>query len=287
MGVLSANDQRFVEENKNDAYHKSVLASVSRDLELVGSASDGETLDLGCGCGTFVKVSRDSGREAIGIDPRLELIEVAKLKGVGSYVVRGVGEYLPFREASFDPITSLSVLEHVRNAPKVVQESVRVLKVGGAVWMSFPDYSRSFHEKHDGLFWIPLMPKRIAKIYLRMRGRTNTDYLDTIQYVTQGAVREALRSPNVRINDMRRLRANDLRVQVREYCSKRIHSLGMIETMRWRQIISILKRLGSSDVTLCRMCELFCLLRSFRQSVSPVLPSFLDRLADKREMSFG
>lgn len=45
--------------------------------------------------------------------------------------VLGVGEALPFKDASFDGVLSLSVLEHVRDPFACAAEIVRVLKPGG------------------------------------------------------------------------------------------------------------------------------------------------------------
>jgi SAM-dependent methyltransferase len=45
--------------------------------------------------------------------------------------VLGAGEELPFRDASFDAVISIAVLEHVRNPFRCADEIVRVLKPGG------------------------------------------------------------------------------------------------------------------------------------------------------------
>jgi 2-polyprenyl-3-methyl-5-hydroxy-6-metoxy-1,4-benzoquinol methylase len=256
-GVVATNDEAFFDQNKDDNYHASVLSSIKFDLERVGCSAQGSMLDLGCGCGTFVKVCRDDGLDAIGVDPGEDLLEIAKLRNVGNYVVEAVGESLPFKERSFDVITSNNVLEHVQNPRIVLRESFRVLKPGGILWLSFPD------------FWIPLMPKRIAKLYVRMRGRTNTKYLNSIQYVTQRAVRNAFDTLNARVIELRNPRASYIRMRVRAYCLERIRSPDKIETRRWRRIMFFLRWLGFGDGTLCRMCELFCLVGSFRKELLP------------------
>ena len=45
--------------------------------------------------------------------------------------VIGVGEELPFKDASFDAVISIAVLEHVRNPFRCADEIARVLKPGG------------------------------------------------------------------------------------------------------------------------------------------------------------
>jgi 2-polyprenyl-3-methyl-5-hydroxy-6-metoxy-1,4-benzoquinol methylase len=267
-GVVATNGEAFFDQNKDDNYHASVLSSIKFDLERIGSSAQGTILDLGCGCGTFVKVCRDKGLDAIGVDPAGDLLEIAKLRNVGNYVIEAVGESIPFKERSFDVVTSNNVLEHVQNPRIVLRESFRVLKPGGVLWLSFQNYSKFFHEPHYRIFWIPLMPNPISKLYVRMRGRTHTKYSDSIQYATQRAARTAfdtLDTLDARVIELRNPRAKEIRMRVRAYCFERIRDPDKIETRRWRQIMIFLRWLGFSDRTLCRMCELFCLVGSFRK----------------------
>jgi SAM-dependent methyltransferase len=52
--------------------------------------------------------------------------------------ILGIGEALPFKDASFDAVISLAVLEHVRDPFKCAHEIVRVLKPGGRLICSVP-----------------------------------------------------------------------------------------------------------------------------------------------------
>jgi SAM-dependent methyltransferase len=52
--------------------------------------------------------------------------------------VRGVGERLPFKDASFDAVFSLAVLEHVKDPFQCAREIVRVLKPGGELYCCVP-----------------------------------------------------------------------------------------------------------------------------------------------------
>ncbi len=52
--------------------------------------------------------------------------------------VVGVGEKLPFADASFDGVLSVAVLEHVRDPFRCAAELVRVLKPGGTLFAAVP-----------------------------------------------------------------------------------------------------------------------------------------------------
>ena len=53
-------------------------------------------------------------------------------------------ESLPFKDESFDFVTILEVLEHLRNHEKIISEIYRVLKTNGIVMISSPVDSRVY-----------------------------------------------------------------------------------------------------------------------------------------------
>lgn len=60
-----------------------------------------------------------------------------KLYGARPHVF-GDGARLPFRDACFDAVTCLEVLEHVPDPGLVMSEIARVLRPGGHAWISMP-----------------------------------------------------------------------------------------------------------------------------------------------------
>ena len=93
-------------------------------LEIIHSHSDGWVLDCGAG-------SKD---ESVYF-PNVVCYEIVDYPSTD---VLGVAEHLPFRDASFDAVLSVAVLEHVRDPIKAAQEIVRVLKPNGQLLCAVP-----------------------------------------------------------------------------------------------------------------------------------------------------
>lgn len=94
-----------------------------------------DVLDLGCAGGFMAEAIDDRGARVTGIDPASEAIAAARAHAdTQSKAIRydvGVGEALPYVDASFDAVVCVDVLEHVQSLPKVIAETARVLRPGG------------------------------------------------------------------------------------------------------------------------------------------------------------
>lgn len=92
-------------------------------------------LDLGCAGGFMAEALARKGAEVTGIDPAAEAIEAARAHAAQEDLnIRydtGVGEALPYPDASFDYVVCVDVLEHVTDLGQVMIETARVLKPGG------------------------------------------------------------------------------------------------------------------------------------------------------------
>jgi len=84
-------------------------------------------LDLGCGSGIWVDYFTRRGYKATGVDFVQEFISQAKKKYQGNFTTGGA-EKLPFPAGSFDTVLMFSVLEHIDDQKKVLQEAKRVGK---------------------------------------------------------------------------------------------------------------------------------------------------------------
>jgi SAM-dependent methyltransferase len=149
-------------------------------------------LDIGSGIGNYVLAARERGIEAYGVEPdRIgvgasdsSLRIACDRAGAAHPFASAVGEALPFADESFDLVTLNQVVEHVQDVPRVLGEALRVLRPGGVLLVATPNYL-SFYEPHYKLPWFPLLPRPLANLYLRVRGR-DPAFLRGITYVTRG-----------------------------------------------------------------------------------------------------
>lgn len=146
----------------------------------IGNLKGKKLLEIGCGYSLFLAICKQKGINAVGIEPATQEFyqhtlkisrEVLKRSGIKTNIVKkGIGEDIPFKKDTFDAVVSLYTLEHVQNMKKVLQESLRVLKPQGYIYMIVPNYG-SFWEGHYGIFWIPYLPKILAGFYVRLWGK--------------------------------------------------------------------------------------------------------------------
>jgi len=104
----------------------------------------GSALEIGSGNGV-IRHFLNSNVEYWGIDPDKDWI----LHPLHSFMedtfpclkesfpfIQGVGEYLPFKDESFDNVIITATLDHVNSPPQVFEESYRVLKGKGQMLLS-------------------------------------------------------------------------------------------------------------------------------------------------------
>lgn len=136
---------------------------------------DCRVLDVGAGQGAAVLEALTLGADAHGVEPGEEFVNLARRRlkehgFKGKRIVSSGGEALPYPDESFDYVVSLRVLEHVKNPLPLLEEMYRVLRPGGRAYVACENYL-AFREQHYRVPWLPLLPKPIGSIYLRVLGR--------------------------------------------------------------------------------------------------------------------
>ncbi len=152
-------------------------------------------LDLGAGLGAVSSELALHGAQVVALEPgrSWRAIVAERLASVGGgATVSGVGEFLPFANNSIDLVVSLQVLEHVQHPAQVIREVFRVLRPRGYFYLSCENYL-AFWEPHYDVVWLPLLPKTLGALYLRLRGRSPDFLLTSIVYTTLPSVRRQLR----------------------------------------------------------------------------------------------
>ncbi|MBS1302941.1 bifunctional 2-polyprenyl-6-hydroxyphenol methylase/3-demethylubiquinol 3-O-methyltransferase UbiG [Loktanella sp. SALINAS62] len=124
-----SDDIRWVRTLKNLVPGR--LAWFDRQIDWQGKT----VMDLGCAGGFMAEALAQRGATVTGIDPATEAINAARAhaRETGLHIGYdvGVGEALPYDDASFDAVVCVDVLEHVADLPKVLAEVTRTLRPGG------------------------------------------------------------------------------------------------------------------------------------------------------------
>jgi SAM-dependent methyltransferase len=165
--------------------------------------ADPVILDLGSGIGNFVVACRKNGLRVFGVEPdrignetSVTSLRIASKRLDPSPFAAAVGEQLPFADATFDLVVMDQVIEHVADQRKVLAEALRVLKPGGAMYVACPNYLR-FYEPHYKVWFLPLLPKFLGALYLRLR-RRDPVLLNQLTYTTNWRLRKLLTIAGVR-----------------------------------------------------------------------------------------
>jgi SAM-dependent methyltransferase len=113
-----------------------------------------KALDVGCGVGQVVQRLMDAGCEAHGVE--VSEPSIKKARRVSDRCQAYDGRTLPYDDASFDSVGALNVLEHVEEPEAFLAELVRVVKPGGKVAVSSPNFFRAlglrdYHPRMRGL----------------------------------------------------------------------------------------------------------------------------------------
>lgn len=154
-------------------------------------------LDAGCGFGHFVAYCLKQGYNCQGYEIEKELVEVAKeflkIKGQDPRRIALVKNYsTPYQSQRFDFINLYYVLDYVADIPHLLRELKRILKKNSCIFIVCPNYL-CFYSPTYALFFLPFLPKKINRVYFRLRGIKETKFLENLTLTTPWSLEKLFR----------------------------------------------------------------------------------------------
>lgn len=123
--------------------------------DLSSKCDDIRLLDVGCGSGSetlrYFQLLEPKFRkvEVVGLD-----IESKFLKCNYIHFVKGDARKLPFKDETFDIVTSTEVIEHFREGEAFISECHRVLKKQGYLLLTTPNRLRITAWPRNAVYWL-------------------------------------------------------------------------------------------------------------------------------------
>jgi len=153
------------------------------DLIPFKELEDKKVLELGCGVGFDAYNFLKEGVLYTGIDITPENIERTRMHlefyGLSGEIVEGDVENLNFDDNTFDVIYSNGVLHHVPDINKALEESYRVLKDKGNIYITV-------YNKNSYVHWISIYLIRHILLFGFVR-KSYQDRLSMVEYTTSNA----------------------------------------------------------------------------------------------------
>lgn len=118
-----------------------------------------EVLDVGCGLGQFVEVADRSGWIAEGLELSKGAVDFARRQGVAVRDLDFLSEEI--KPNSYDLVTFFEVIEHVPNPAEFVHRAGEVVRPGGLVYLTTPNFA-SLDRYLLGADWNIIHPEHLT-----------------------------------------------------------------------------------------------------------------------------
>ncbi len=165
----------------------------------------GRLLDIGTNTGLFVKLARDQGWDAIGIEPNKWAVDYAK-KNYGVKIINQPFEKGVFAPGSFSVVTMWDVIEHFTDPVVELHKVLWYLSPGGLFAFSTVD-PQSALARIMGTKWSWYMVmhrvffnRTSANYYLKKTGFANVTFLPHVRNLSLGYLATRLAAVNPRLS---------------------------------------------------------------------------------------
>jgi 2-polyprenyl-3-methyl-5-hydroxy-6-metoxy-1,4-benzoquinol methylase len=151
-------------------------------------------MDLGAGAGIVKEMNfRGLAKSIAGVDPDPRVVQNPYLDEARI----GIGESIPYPDASFDLVFADNVLEHLEQPTRVFTEIARTLTPGGLLLVKTPN------RRHYMPTLARILPHRVHDWYNRLRGRETEDTFPTFYRVnTPAALRKHAAEAGLRVREV-------------------------------------------------------------------------------------
>lgn len=108
---------------------------------------DKKLLDLGCGHGNILQ--QFSPKNAIGVDNNKLMLQMAKDRGHKNVKFTDLEKGIPFAKETFEAVTAVHFIEHIKNTYFLFDEVYRILRPGGYFYIDTPAANEKFWDDPD------------------------------------------------------------------------------------------------------------------------------------------
>ena len=151
-GYRGAVDETFVSQA---AFRERTFERCLDRIEELGRPPGKRVLDVGAAGGSFLAVARGRGYEPLGCEPSAWLCGFAR-RHYGLELQPGTLFDMPLADGGLDLLTIFDVIEHTPDPRAVLERCHALLRPGGVLAVSYPDYG-SLAARLMGRRWVFLL----------------------------------------------------------------------------------------------------------------------------------
>lgn len=117
-------------------------------------------IDVGCGIGYFLEEAKKRGWEVYGTEYTDKAIAICQYKGIN--MSKGALDPKNYEPGFFDVVTSFEVMEHINNPREEVKCFNEILRSGGALYITTPNYNSLSRLQLGGDWTVILYPEHLS-----------------------------------------------------------------------------------------------------------------------------